>query len=44
MPYTPSTVESAAGPAGNTVGLQVRTLLQFGGDLDSQSFHAAVVC
>jgi hypothetical protein len=44
VPYTPSTVESVAGPAANTVGLQVRTLLQFGGNLDDQSFHAAVVC
>jgi hypothetical protein len=44
VPYTPSTVETVPGPAGNTVGLQVRSLLFFGGSLDSQSFHAAVVC
>lgn len=44
VPYAPSTMESVAGPAANTVGIQVRTLLQFGGNLDEQSFHAAVVC
>jgi hypothetical protein len=44
VPYTPSTMESVPGPAANTIGIQVRTLLQFGGTLDDQSFHAAVVC
>jgi hypothetical protein len=44
VPYTPSTLESVPGPAGNVAGLQVRSLLFFGGNLDSQSFHAAVVC
>jgi hypothetical protein len=44
VPYAPSTVESVAGPAANTVGIQVRSLLQFGGTFDAQSFHAAIVC
>jgi hypothetical protein len=44
VPYTPSTLEWVPGPASNTVGLQVRTLLFFGGNLDSQAFHTAVVC
>jgi hypothetical protein len=44
VPYTPSTIESVAGPAANSIGLQVRTLLQFGGTMDDQSFHAAIVC
>lgn len=44
VPYTPATVEIVPGPAGNTAGVQVRDLLYFGGNLDSQSFHAAAVC
>jgi hypothetical protein len=43
-PVTPATVEIVPGPAGNTIGIQVRDLLFFGGNLDSQSFHAAAVC
>lgn len=44
VPFSPSTTESVAGPASNTVGVQVRNLLFFGGGFDSQSFHTAVVC
>jgi len=44
VPYTPATVEVVPGPASNTVGIQVRDLLAFGGNLNSQSFHAAAVC
>ncbi|MBO0881526.1 MAG: hypothetical protein J2P17_14540 [Mycobacterium sp.] len=44
VPFSPSTTESVAGPAANTVGVQVRNLLFFGGGFDSQSFHTAVVC
>ncbi len=44
VPFTPATTESVAGPATNTVGVQVRDLLYFGGGFDAQSFHTAVVC
>ena len=44
VPFTPATVEIVPGPASNTIGMQVRDLLFFGGNLDSQSFHAAIVC
>ncbi len=44
MPSTPATVEIVPGPASNTIGIQVRDLLFFGGNLDNQSFHAAAVC
>jgi hypothetical protein len=44
VPYTPATVEIVPGPAANAIGIQVRDLLGFGGNLDSQSFHAATVC
>jgi hypothetical protein len=44
VPYTPSTVEWVPGPAANTVGFQVRSLLFFGGALDQQQFHVALVC
>ena len=44
VPFTPSTVEWVPGPATNTVDIQVRQLLFFGGAFDAQSFHAAVVC
>jgi hypothetical protein len=44
VPFNPSTVELTPGPAPNTIGLQVRKLLFFGGALDNQSFHAAAVC
>ncbi|HEV2377444.1 MAG TPA: hypothetical protein VGS19_35425 [Streptosporangiaceae bacterium] len=44
VPFTPATVEITPGPATNTVGIQVRQLLFFGGNLTDQSFHTAIVC
>lgn len=44
VPYDPATVEIVPGPAPNTVGIQVRQLLFFGGNLASESFHAALIC
>lgn len=44
VPYTPATVEIVPGNGANSVGIQVRDLLFFGGNLDNQSFHAAAVC
>jgi len=44
VPYAPATAEITPGPASNAVGLQVRSLLFFGGKLASQAFHAAIVC
>jgi hypothetical protein len=44
VPFDPATVEIVPGPARNTVGIQVRQLLFFGGNLASESFHAALVC
>jgi hypothetical protein len=44
VPYSPATVEITPGLASNTVGIQERTLLFFGGNLLNESFHAAIVC
>jgi len=44
VPFAPSTVEIVAGPANNTIGIEERSLLFFGGDLFNESFHAAIVC
>jgi hypothetical protein len=44
VPFDPATVEVVPGAARNTVGFQVRQLLFFGGNLASESFHAALVC
>jgi hypothetical protein len=44
VPFNPATVEVAPGPANNTVGIQVRALLFFGGDFTDEAFHAAIVC
>lgn len=44
VPFNPSTVEIAPGPNANSVGIQVRKLLFFGGAFNNQSFHAASVC
>jgi hypothetical protein len=41
VPFDPATVEITPGPASNTSGIQVRQLLFFGGNLASESFHAA---
>jgi hypothetical protein len=44
VPFSPATVEIVPGPAPNTVGVQVRDLLFFGGNLLKEAFHAATVC
>ena len=44
VPYSPATVELAPGPAANTIGIDVRSLLAFGGMLANESFHTATVC
>jgi hypothetical protein len=44
VPFDPATVEITRGAAPNTTGIQLRTLLFFGGNLASESFHAAMIC
>jgi hypothetical protein len=44
VPFDPATAEITPGPASNTTGIQVRTLLFFGGNLAAESFHAATIC
>ncbi len=44
VPFDPATVEIIPGAAPDTVGIQVRQLLFFGGNPASESFHAALVC
>jgi hypothetical protein len=44
VPFDPATAEITGGPAPNTTGIQVRQLLFFGGNLASESFHAAMIC
>lgn len=45
VPFDPATVELVAGPGGtNTIGIEVKSLLFFGGDLVDEAFHAAIVC
>jgi len=44
VPFDPATVEVVPGPASNTIGFQVRSLLFFGGNLQNESFHIATVC
>jgi len=44
VPYDPATVEIVPGATRHTVGIQVRQLLFSGGNLASESFHAALVC
>ena len=44
VPFDPATVEVVPGPASNTIGFQVRSLLFFGGNLENESFHSAIVC
>ena len=44
VPFTPATIELTPGPAVNTIGIQVRDLLFFGGHLRNEAFHAATVC
>ncbi len=44
VPFDPATVEIVPGATRHTVGIQVRQLLFFGGNLASESFDAALVC
>ena len=44
VPFAPATVEAVPGPAQNTIGIQVRDLLFFGGALNNAAFHVASVC
>lgn len=44
VPFTPATVELAPGANANSIQVQVRDLLFFGGNLIDQPFHAAAVC
>lgn len=44
VPYDPATVEIVPGAFRHAVGIQVRQPLFFGGNLASESFHAALVC
>ena len=44
VPFNPATVEITPGPAANTVGVQTRALLFFGGNPSNQAFHSALVC
>jgi hypothetical protein len=44
VPFDPATVEVVPGPAGNTAGLQVRSLLFFGGAPANEAVQAAIVC
>jgi hypothetical protein len=44
VPFDPATVELTPGPAANTMGIQVRSLLFFGGNLADEAFHAAAFC
>ena len=44
VPFNPATVEVTGGPALNTVGIEVRELLFFGGDLTNEAFHMFSVC
>ena len=44
VPFNPTTVEITPGPAANTIGVQTRELLFFGGKLFNEAFHTALVC
>jgi hypothetical protein len=44
VPYTPTTVEIVPGLSANSIGIEERQLLGFGGALVDESFHAAIVC
>jgi hypothetical protein len=44
VPFNPVTVELVPGPGLNTVGIQVRELLFFGGNPFNEAFHSATVC
>jgi hypothetical protein len=44
VPFNPVTVEVTGRPAFNTVGIEVRALLFFGGGLTNEAFHMVSVC
>lgn len=44
VPFSPATVEIVGGPADNTIGIEERGLLFFGGVVADEAFHAAIVC
>jgi hypothetical protein len=44
VPFAPATLEILSSPAANTIGIEVRDLLFFGGARNSAAFHAATVC
>lgn len=44
VPFSPATVEIVSGFANNTVGIEERNLLAFGGGVFNEAFHAAIVC
>ncbi len=43
-PFNPATVEVTPGVAPNTIGLQIRQLLFFGGETIDEAVHAQIVC
>jgi hypothetical protein len=44
VPFHPATVEVEPDSGGDTVRFQVRQLQFFGGNLEDQAFHAAILC
>jgi hypothetical protein len=44
VPFTPTTVEIVRGPARNTVSIEQRNLLFFGGALANKAFHVVATC
>ena len=44
VPFDPATVELVASPGSNTIGVEVRALLFFGGALANEAFHEAILC
>jgi hypothetical protein len=44
VPFAPATAEIVPAPAANTMAIQLRDLLFFGGNKKSNAFHAAAVC
>jgi hypothetical protein len=44
VPFDPATVETVAGPASNTFGVQTRALAFFGAALTNEAFHTATAC
>lgn len=44
VPFFPTTVELIPGTAPNTIGLELKELLAFGGSRFNEAFHAATFC